>query len=105
MRKNFPIFDAAKVEWINVVEREGPDLRRLESLLEQFIDAPEVLVEVQRTVGGLLAKKDAAAFISSHIGKGQIRCADRKFSSFVVVAQNGVLTGWRSAIQQKSIVP
>ena len=105
MRKNFPIFDSAKVEWINVVEREGPHLQRLESLLEQFICASEVLVEVHRTVGGQFAKKEAAAFISSHIGKGQIRVADRKFTSFVVVAQNGVVTGWRNAIQEQSTIP
>jgi hypothetical protein len=105
MHKNFPIFDSAKVEWINVVEREGPDVQRLESLLEQFIGASEVLVEVHRTVGGQFATKEAAAFICSHIGKGQIRVADRKFTSFVVVAQNGVMTGWHSVIQQQSTVP
>lgn len=105
MRKSFPTFDSAKVEWINVVERDGPDIQRLESLLEQFIGASEVLVEVHRTVGGQFSKKEAATFISAHIGQGQIRVADRKFTSFVVVAQNGVVTGWHAANQKQSTAP
>jgi hypothetical protein len=96
MREHFPAFDAAKVEWTNVVEREGPNTQLLESILERHISAPEVLVEVHRKLGAMVTHAEAAGYISAHIGEGQIRVADRGFTSFVVVAQNGVATGWRA---------
>src|SRR5947209_6066732 len=96
MRERFPSFDASKVEWTNVVERDGPNLHLLRELLEANISAPEVLVEVHRRIGAQLPREDAARFISEHIGQGQIRAADREFTSFFVVASNGVATGWRS---------
>jgi hypothetical protein len=48
-------------------------------------------------LGALLPIGEAASFITSHIGEGQIRVANREFTSFVVVAINGVATGWRMA--------
>jgi hypothetical protein len=94
MREHFPEFDAAKVEWTNIVEREGPNTQLLESVLVRHISAPDVLVEVHRKLGALVSLREAAGYISAHIGEGQIRVADREFTSFVVVAKNGVVTGW-----------
>jgi hypothetical protein len=97
MREHFPAFDAAKVEWTNVVERDGTNAELLENLLGHHIEAAEVLVEVHRKLGAMVPRREAVTFISSHIGEGEIRVADRGFTSFVVVAQNGVATGWRKA--------
>ena len=97
MREHFPAFDAAKAEWTNIVETNGPSAALLENLLNRHIEAPEVLVEVHRKLGAMVPRREAVTFISSHIGEGQIRVADRGFTSFVVVAQNGVATGWRKA--------
>jgi hypothetical protein len=96
MREHFPSFDAAKVEWTNIVEREGPNTQLLERILESHISAPDVLVEVHRKLGAMVPRHEAAGFISAHIGEGQIRVADRAFTSFIVVAQNGVVAGWKN---------
>ena len=95
MRKHFPVLDAAKAEWTNIVERSGTNQELLERVLSEHIDASEVLVEVHRKIGAMVPRHEAAAYISSHLGQGEIRVADREFTSFVVVAQNGVVTGWR----------
>jgi hypothetical protein len=97
MREHFPAFDAAKLEWTNILEADGPNSEVLDVLLGRHIDASEVLVEVHRKLGAVVSRSEAANFIASHIGEGQIRVADRQFTSFIVVARNGVATGWRSA--------
>ena len=95
MRTHFPVYDAAKVEWTNLDERDGLNVHLLKAMLDQYIEAPEVLVEVYRKVGDCLPKNEAVSFIAAHIGQGNIRIADREFTSFMVVAQPGVATGWR----------
>ncbi len=95
MRERFPAFSAVDHEWVNMHDGEAPRIRELSELLARSIDAPEVVVEVHRRLGALLPIGEASAFIGSHIGEGQIRVADRNFTSFVVVAVNGVATGWR----------
>ena len=97
MREHFPAFDTAAVEWTNVVERTGPNTELLATLIARHIAAPEVLVEVHRKLGTMLSRAEAAEYISAHIGEGQIRVADRAFTSFLVVAQNGVVTGWNKS--------
>jgi len=47
-------------------------------------------VQVNRKLGALLPTVEAAAYLGAHIGEGEIRVADREFTSFVVVAINGV---------------
>jgi hypothetical protein len=91
MRTNFPPFDAAKVEWTNVVERDGPNVQLLQRELERHICAAEVLIEIHRKSGALVPRHEAAQFIAGRMGQGDIRIADRQFTSFVVVAQNGVV--------------
>ena len=95
MRNRFPAFSALDHEWVNMHDGTAPRLRELSELLTRNINAPEVVVEVHRKLGTLLPIEEAAAFIGGHIGEGQIRVADRDFTSFVVVAVNGVATGWR----------
>ena len=95
MRKHFPAFDALDLEWTNVADRSGPRMRLLESLLNEHVPAEEVLVHVHRMEGAYLPRADALKYIAAHIGQGQIRVTDRQFKSFLVVALNGVATGWK----------
>ena len=95
MRKRFPAFNAADVDWTNIAETQGVNVSRLELLIAQHIHADEALVEVHRTEGALLPLSQVASYIASHVGEGSIRVADRGFRSAVVVAVNGVAAGWQ----------
>ncbi len=53
-----------------------------------------MLVEANRKVGDLLPKHAALEFVATHVGQGDIRLTNRDFNGFVVVARNGVATGW-----------
>jgi hypothetical protein len=97
MLNRFPAFEAVDFEWMNMHEGKAPRLKELSELLVRYIDAQEVLVEVHRKLGAFLPIDEAVTFIGSHIGEGQIRVADRQFTSFVVIALNGVAAGWRMA--------
>ena len=74
----------------------------LSDLLSTYIPAQEVVIQVHRKLGTLIPVNDAPSFISSHIGQGEIRIADRAFSSFVVVAINGVAMGWHTLANNSS---
>lgn len=89
MKQRFPPIEHATREWA-VVDDSG----QLGAHIAAFVRSPEVLVEVHRKLGALLPVQEAAAFAVAHIGEGEIRIADREFSGVVVVAQNGVATGW-----------
>ena len=94
MLKNFPEFNAANHEWVNVMDLNGPRAEILRELVDQFIDAPDMLVEVHRRLGGMFPKEQALEFIFEHIGKGQIRASSRAFSGYLVIASSGVATAW-----------
>lgn len=95
MRQHFPPFNPATLEWINVGESDGLNVERFNKLLGEHGLSEEVLVEVQRKVGAVLQKTQVAAYVREHLGQGQIQIADREFNAFVVVAMNGVASGWR----------
>lgn len=94
MRERFPSFDAAGMTWMNVADLDGPRLTEIGSLLSQHIGGEEVIVEVHRKLGAALPVTEAASFIGSHIGEGEIRVTNRECSGFVVVAANGAACGW-----------
>jgi hypothetical protein len=96
MRKRFPVYDVVAHEWINVADRDGPMLERIDQVLRVNIKASDVVIEVNRRLGTALPLQDAAAYIGRHFGEGIIRVADRDFTGYVVVLTNGVATGWSS---------
>jgi len=96
MRKHFPVIDFVAHEWVNVADGSGPRVPLIEGLLSQQIAATDLVVEVNRKVGGYFPKAEALAFICENIGKGHIQIANREFTSFVVIASNGVANGWQS---------
>ena len=95
MRRHFPVVSVVEHEWKNIVGTSTATEALLQEMLNSHINEPEVLVEVHRKLGAMLSAREAVAFICSHIGEGQIRISNRAFTSFVVVAQNGVAAGWR----------
>lgn len=94
MLAHFPEFALANCEWVNVMDSTGPRVAVLRDLLEQHVGSAEALVEVHRKLGAFLPMEEAIRFLCQHIGEGQIRVANREFSGFLVVAQNGVATAW-----------
>ena len=97
MRRRFPPVEHAARQWTLVQREGGSNESAIASLLAEHITSPEVLVEVHRKLGALLPTAEAPAYIGSHVGEGEIRVANRAFTGFVVVALNGVATGWRHA--------
>ena len=97
MRTRFPPIQHASREWALVQNERGADHSAIATLLAKHVASPEVLVEVHRKLGAVLPIADAPAYIGTHIGEGEVRVADRQFTGFVVVALNGVATGWRHA--------
>ena len=96
MREKFPAFDAAALEWTNVADGDTPRMMEIEKLLSTYVGHTEAVVEVHRRLGALLQSHEAATFIASHIGQGEIRATNREGSGFVVVAANGVACGWHA---------
>jgi hypothetical protein len=95
MRRHFPALDAAAQEWVNIADRDGPNVLLLASVVRRFITSEEVLVEIHRKEGALLPLEEVVQYIAAHIGQAEIRLADREFRSAVVIATNGVATGWQ----------
>lgn len=95
MRARFPQSDPAGMDWVNVLEADGT-LRgaTLGALVDEFIGADEILVEVHRKLGKLLPREQLLAYLQAHIGKGTIRLAGRDFRGCVLVGTNGVAAGW-----------
>lgn len=97
MRKRFPPVLHVERDWTLVQDERGTRVRAIADLIAAHIMSAEAVVEVNRKVGALLPLADVPAYIAAHIGQGEIRVADRAFTGYVVVAQNGVAAGWRTA--------
>lgn len=101
MREKFPNVDLAQLNWTNVVDEMG--CLRQEDVLPIVVHrfesrgVQDVLVEVHRKLGDLVATADLTDYLSEHYGKGVIRMADRTFSVFALLAVNGVATSWATA--------
>jgi hypothetical protein len=95
MRKHFPAFDAAALEWTIVFDGNGPRRHELQSLLDAHVPAEELLIYVHRKEGAFLARANAFEYITEHLGKSQMRISDRQFTSFLVIGGNGVAAGWQ----------
>jgi hypothetical protein len=94
MSQKFPEVRAASRDWVVVTDDNGLRRGALQALIEQYIRGTDVLVEASRKVGDFVPALAAVDFVAQHIGQGEIRLADREFTGFVVVAVNGVATGW-----------
>ena len=96
MREHFPDVQMARRDWIVAADGNGLRVAVLRGLVDRFVGSEDLLVEVNRRIGDFLPVDDAMGFVSRHVGQGEIRICDRQFRGFVVVALNGVATGWES---------
>jgi hypothetical protein len=98
MTANFPPVELVKLEWVNVLEADGTiRSSALDALIGEFIHADDILVEVSRKLGDLKSRDQVIPYVQQHVGKGQIRIADRGFRGYVLIGMNGVAAGWSSA--------
>lgn len=102
MHQHLPEVRAATREWIVAVDENGLRREVMRGLISDYMSSDELLVEVHRRVGDFLPTEWALDFVSKHVGQGEIRIADREFKGFVVLAVNGVATGWKAEPQSSS---
>lgn len=98
MVHHFP--EERSAEWVYICACNGKDATAaVQSFLDAQLEGDTFLVEVHRTVGAMLSRREASAFIATHICKADIRVANREFTSVAVFARNGVASSWRIAAQ------
>lgn len=97
MTANFPSVEMVTLDWVNVLEADGTIRSEvLDALILEFIRGDDILVEVNRKLGDLKTKNQVIPYVQEHVGKGQIRLADREFQGYVLIGMNGVAAGWSS---------
>lgn len=101
MRKHFPALKEVSRVWVNVADHDGLREEPLSRLMDEYIAAEPLLIEAHRKVAAALPKAEAIQYVREHLGRGTIRISDRAFRGFVVVAVNGVATGWSSPLADK----
>lgn len=98
MSANFPSVEPVTLDWVNVLEADGTIRgKALDALVGEFIRADDILVEVNRKLGGLKPRDQVSPYLQEHVGKGQIRMTGRDFQGYVLIAMNGVAAGWSAA--------
>ena len=98
MTAHFPQAELVTLNWVNVLEADGTIRTEvLDGLIYEFIHADDILVEVNRKLGDLKPRNQVIPYVREHVGKGQIRIADRDFHGYVLIGVNGVAAGWSSA--------
>lgn len=97
MTAHFPPVELVRLDWVNLLETDGTvRSAALDGLIDEFIRADEMLVEVNRKLGDLKSREQVTSYVQQHVGKGQIRIADRGFQGYVLIGMNGVAAGWSS---------
>jgi len=97
MTAHFPQVELATLNWLNVLEADGSIRREaLDRLIDEFIHADDILVEVNRKLGDLKPRDQVISYVQEHVDKGLIRIADRGFHGYVLIGMNGVAAGWSS---------
>ncbi len=95
MRKHFPQVDYSKLEWKNIADVGGINQAELNSYLKTYIKSDMVLIEQNRRNGNFINKNEVANYVNLNYGnEGHILITSREFDGFVVLAQNGVISGW-----------
>jgi hypothetical protein len=80
MTANFPPVELVTLDWVNVLEADGTIRSEvLHALIGEFIRTDDILAEVNRKLGDLKPRDQVISYVQQHVGKGQIRIADRDF--------------------------
>jgi hypothetical protein len=102
MRRHFPEVRASAREWVVAADANGLRVGVLEGLVEKYISGEDLFVEVSRRLGDFLPVRAALELAAMHVGQGEIRLSNQKFTGFVVIATNGAATGWSEIEQDAS---
>lgn len=97
MRERFPSVEAANCGWVVIADDNGLRPAVLDALLTTHVAGSDLLVELHRKCGAMLARQEVTAFVARYLGQGDIRISDREFTGFVLVAASGVATGWSAS--------
>lgn len=100
--KHYPRIDLVKCEWIHLF-RHGVVDRDLLRKMVSTIGADDFVIHVHRKVGDFLPMEPALDFIAENVGKGYIRIADRAFTGFVLIGNNGVAATWPRCLTRSQI--
>ncbi len=82
------------LDWAIVADGQGLRGNRLAEDLRRHFGQDLLVVEGSRKEGAMLPTKDAVAYIEKHVFRGSIKIANRAFTAFYMVANNGVAGGW-----------
>ncbi len=91
--RHYPDIALVSCEWTHIIQDGKPCTDMINEGLSS-LKVSEVLVHVHRKLGNFLPLSLATNLIYENVGQANIRIADRDFSRFVIVAQNGVMTTW-----------
>jgi hypothetical protein len=94
VRLKFPAFAASAHEWKIVAYGDAKDYERILKFLQDSFDEVEVVVRVNRKIGGMFPLQEAAELIAQHFTTAEARVANRGFTRFAVVGTPGVATAW-----------
>lgn len=97
MLRHFPKFESAAHDWQLLMRDAHCQPQQVQAFLEGVFDNELILVDVHRTVGGIFPRNAAAEFIAPHVGKTNIRIANRSFTTLAFVASPGVATSWHQS--------
>lgn len=95
MLHHFPPINYVDHDWVVAVDTNGVRMFVIEALINKFIEGDELIIEVHRKQGDCLKRAEALRYISEN-GTSGLKLSDRTFSGYVVIASNGVATGWKN---------
>ena len=98
MNARFPQVELVTLTWVNILEAHGT-IRSdaLSALIDEFIHAQDILVEVNRKIGDLKSREQVIPYVQEHVGKGQVRMTGPDFQGYILIGTNDVATGRPSA--------
>jgi len=98
MLDKFPPCKAVDRDWVVAVDREGLVVPVIERLLSENISGDdELIIEVRRKLGDCVPRSAAFRYIEEYAQRG-MRISNWSFTGFVVIASNGVATGWKAEV-------
>lgn len=90
MLRHFPKYDAAALDWTNLLQGTSDDVERVERYVLDRVESEPVLMEVDRRAAVAASRAEVLQFLKPHLGNRDIRIASRDFGSLVVIASAGV---------------
>lgn len=68
MTANFPSVEPVTLDWVNVLEADGTVRSEvLDALIDEFIRAGDILVEINRKLGDLKPRDQVIPYVREHV--------------------------------------